>query len=187
MSQPHILFKIDSMTLADIPFVTAIEQAAYPRTPPKRDYFYELERNPLAHYFVLRLQNATLPDTIIGAGGCWLMTTELHILTIAIHPKWQGLGLGEWLLLNLLENGLALGAHLATLEVRPSNTTALALYKKYRFQQAGQRPGYYSDTQEDALILTTPVIHSQKYQAMLAQRKNQLLERLAKIQVDKIN
>ena len=113
------------------------------------------------------------------------MADEAHISTIAVHPDWRGLGLGEWLLLALLEAGQVLGAETATLEVRPSNEPALALYQKYQFEEVGRRPRYYSDNDEDALIFTTPPLALPDYQAMLAQRKIALFERLLKIEGNK--
>jgi ribosomal-protein-alanine N-acetyltransferase len=120
-------------------------------------------------------------STIIGLAGFWLMADEAHISTIAIHPDWRGLGLGEWLLVSLIETAQTLKAQTATLEVRPSNQIALALYQKYHFEQVGRRPRYYSDNDEDALILTTPPLTSLDYQAMLAQRRKALLQRLANL------
>ncbi|HXV99945.1 MAG TPA: ribosomal protein S18-alanine N-acetyltransferase [Anaerolineae bacterium] len=210
MSQPALPFSVEPMTLADIPAVVAIEYASYSMTWPARAYDYELQYNDLAHYFVLRTslpqppleesrQSSRQPEvqeriisgqrsavsgrfsTIIGLAGFWLMVDEAHISTIAIHPDWRGLGLGEWLLLSLIETAQTLQAQTATLEVRPSNQIALALYQKYHFEQVGLRPRYYSDNDEDALILTTPPFTSLDYQAMLAQRRKALLQRLANL------
>lgn len=209
MSQPDLPFAIESMTLDDIPAVVAIERASYSMTWPTRAFDYELTHNSLAHYYVLRTTRAhppTVPSTsieppetssgqpsavgslssaLIGLAGFWLIADEIHISTIAIHPDWRGLGLGEWLLLVLLEAGHALGAETATLEVRPSNQPALALYQKYRFEEVGRRFRYYSDNDEDALIFTTPPLASPDYQAMLAQRKIALFECLVKIEESK--
>ena len=44
--------------------------------------------------------------------------------------------------------------NVATLEVRPSNTAAIALYQGFDFQEAGRRKNYYDLPKEDALILT---------------------------------
>ncbi|MBE7550857.1 MAG: ribosomal protein S18-alanine N-acetyltransferase [Anaerolineales bacterium] len=197
------------MTLADIPAVAAIERASYSLTWPIRAFDYELRHNTLAHYYVLRTSlahpptdtsSSTVPpetlsgqrsavsgqsSTLIGLAGFWLMADEAHISTIAVHPDWRGLGLGEWLLLALLEAGQVLGAETATLEVRPSNEPALALYQKYQFEEVGRRPRYYSDNDEDALIFTTPPLALPDYQAMLAQRKIALFERLLKIEGNK--
>ena len=203
MSQPVLPFSIEPMTPADIPAVVAIENASYSMTWPARAYDYELQYNDLAHYFVLRTslpqppleesrQSSRQPgvqkgilgghfSTIIGLAGFWLMADEAHISTIAIHPDWRRLGLGEWLLLGLIETAQTLNAQTATLEVRPSNRIAQALYQKYRFEQVGRRPRYYSDNNEDALILTTPPLTSLDYQTMLGQRQKALLQRLTNL------
>lgn len=122
---------------------------------------------------------------LVGLAGFWLMADEAHVSTIAVHPDWRGLGLGEWLLLHLIEQSQKLGAQVATLEVRPSNHSALALYDKYQFEEVGRRRHYYSDNNEDALILTTPPLTTPDYQAMLAQRRAALFQRLANAYMDK--
>lgn len=209
-------FRIEPMRLSDIPQVVAIEQAAYATGWPQKAYDYELEENELAHYFVLRpstsdprlskvarvpppppevgsenlaylsRERPSDPSDIIGLGGFWLMVDEAHINTLAVHPTWRGFGLGEWLLLTLIEEAQALGATLATLEVRPSNQSAVSLYQKYNFKEVGRRPSYYSDNGEDALILTTNPLSLLDYQTMLRQRKTMLFQRLTKINVDKM-
>ena len=60
------------------------------------------------------------------------------------------------MLLALLDLARSRGAHEATLEVRPSNMPARRLYEKYGFKVVGTRTRYYSDDNEDALIMTTP-------------------------------
>jgi ribosomal-protein-alanine N-acetyltransferase len=187
VNEQSLPFRIEPMKPADIPQVMAIEQAAYTMRWPRKAYDYELQQNELAHYFVLRPAASDLsakPEPI-GLGGFWLMADEAHLNTLAVHPAWRRLGLGEWILLTLLEQAQALGATVATLEVRPSNQAALSLYQKYNFQEVGRRPGYYSDNGEDALILTSSPLASFDYQAMLRQRKAALVQRLARIDVDK--
>lgn len=187
MSQPTLPFRIEPMTLADIPRVVAVEQASYAMTWPAKAYRHELQQNDLAHYFVLRLApQSTAQSSLIGLGGFWLMADEIHISTIAIHPDWRSLGLGEWMLTRLLEEGQALGAAVATLEVRPSNLAARSLYEKYGFQEVGRRRHYYTDNGEDALILTTPPLSQADYQEMLEQRRAEVFRRLAQVTLDKL-
>jgi len=175
-------FRVEPMTLADIPQVLAVEQASYTMQWPRKVYEHELAQNKLAHYFVLRtnLPNPN-PGDLIGMAGFWLMADEAHISTLAVHPAWRRHGLGEWLLLHLLAQAQLLDAAVATLEVRPSNQAALGLYQKYNFQEQGRRVHYYSDNGEDALILTTPPLAALDYQTMLAQRRTALLTRLAQL------
>ena len=69
--------------------------------------------------------------------------------------------------------------------MRPSNHAAISLYKKYYFEEVGRRAAYYQNTGEDALIFTTPTLHSQDYQVVLNQQKEYLLKRLVQIKMDK--
>ncbi len=184
MSQPRLPFKVDAMAMADIDAVVSIERAAYSTSPPKRNYTHELQNNRLAHYLVLRIAER---ERVIGVAGYWLIANEAHIITIATPPPLQRLGLGEWLLLNLVGHAQAQQAATATLEVRPSNRPAISLYKKYGFQEVGRRTAYYSDNGEDALIFTTPALLSPYFQDLLAQRKTTLLPRLARLPADRIN
>ena len=78
---------------------------------------------------------------------------EGYIDNVAVRPECRRQGIGD----RLLEGFCRFGqAHLAflTLEVRPSNAAAVALYEKHGFQEAGRRKDYYTDPTEDALLLT---------------------------------
>jgi len=187
VSNQSLPFHIEPMQLADIPQVIAVEQAAYTMQWPQKAYEYELTGNALAHYFVLRttLHLDPAESDLIGMAGFWLLADEAHISTIAVYPSWRRHGLGEWLLINIIEEAQNLGAVVATLEVRPSNQAALALYQKYNFAEVGRRPRYYSDNNEDALILTSPPLAASDYQTMLAQHKNRCQKRLSQINIDK--
>lgn len=185
MNSRMLPFQIEPMQPTDIAEVISLEKAAYGERRSNKDYQHELQNNEFAHYYVLRPSPPFLPS-LIGHGGFWLIVDELHVNTIAIHPDWQGLGLGEWLLLHLVEQGQALGATLATLEVRPSNQVAISLYQKYAFQEVGRRPHYYNDG-EDALILITPALASPDYQTMLTRHKATLRQRLQNLKIDKID
>ena len=89
---------------------------------------------------------------IIGCGCFWAILEEAHITLLVIHRDYQGLKLGGLLLYSLLEQAHERGLERATLEVRESNTIALALYEKFGFKIAGRRKKYYKPDGEDALI-----------------------------------
>jgi len=114
-------------------------------------YQRELD-SPNSHLLMLEHHPTNAPTGIIGLGCFWAILDEAHLTLLAIDPPYQRRGLGQWLLLHLL--GAARQRHLqrATLEVRPSNSRALALYKRYGFVELGHRRAYYKDG-EDALIL----------------------------------
>ncbi|MEO8207434.1 MAG: ribosomal protein S18-alanine N-acetyltransferase [Chloroflexota bacterium] len=145
------MFRIEPMTLADLPDVHRIERASFSVPWPDEAYRSELERNRLASYLVVRTTG-----TVIAYGGIWLMVDEAHITTFAVDPSWRRQRVGETLLISLLDVAIARRAREATLEVRLSNLPARRLYEKYGFRPAGLRTRYYSDNGEDALIMTTP-------------------------------
>jgi len=91
-------------------------------------------------------------DMTVGCGCFWSILEEAHITMLAIHPDYQGQGLGSFLLCSLLKEAHFRGLERATLEVRVSNIKAIYLYEKFNFKTAGKRNKYYSDG-EDALIL----------------------------------
>ena len=94
-------------------------------------------------------------EIIIGAAGFWLMVGEVHIITIATRLSYRHKGIGEKLLITIINQAYELRANVVTLEVRISNTVAQELYKKYGFNPAGLRRRYYTDNGENALIMTT--------------------------------
>jgi [ribosomal protein S18]-alanine N-acetyltransferase len=116
--------------------------------------------------------------SIIGFAGLWLMVDEAHITTIATHPDYRRRGLGEFLLVGLMDIAYSISAKWVTLEVRASNATAQNLYYKYGFREAGVRRRYYNDNQEDALIMWTDEIHSPIYKQKYLALKAKLLEKL---------
>ena len=136
------------MTESDIDEVLIIEQLSF-RTPWSRQAFIgELANNPLAHYLVGRFDSR-----LVCYGGAWMFLGEAHVTNVAVHPDFRGLGLGEAICRALMAEARALGIERMTLEVRFSNTVAQELYRKLGFYSAGVRPGYYTDTKEDALIM----------------------------------
>lgn len=144
------VLRIRPMTVEDLPAVQLIERASFTTPWPAHAYRQELEANRLAQYVV-----GTIGGEIVAYGGIWLMVDEAHVTTFAVHPRYRRRRIGERLLLSLLDLARDRQAREATLEVRLSNLAARRLYEKYGFRPVGIRPRYYSDNQEDALIMTT--------------------------------
>jgi len=119
-----------------------------------------------------------IPHTLIGIGCYWAILEEAHITLLAIDPKVQGQGLGQWLLLQLLQSGHQRGLERATLEVRISNQLARGLYQKFGFKEAGVRKRYYQDTGEDALVLWRGGLQSPDFAKQLDQWRSQSVSRL---------
>jgi len=108
---------------------------------------------------------------VVGFAGFWIMAEEAHIINIATRETHRRQGIGELLLISVIDMATGLNARIVTLEVRSSNTTAQSLYRKYGFTQVGQRQGYYTDNREDAILMSTENITSTPFQARLQQLK----------------
>jgi ribosomal-protein-alanine N-acetyltransferase len=130
---------------------------------PDDAYRNELATNRLASYVVARAG-----DRVVGFAGLWVMVDEAHVTTFAVDPRWRRRGVGERLLLGLIDIAVARRAREATLEVRLSNVPARRLYEKFGFRPVGIRPRYYSDNGEDALIMTTDPLDTPSLLARLA-------------------
>jgi len=108
---------------------------------------------------------------VYGFTGLWLMAGEAHITNIAVREKHRRQGIGELLLISLIDLAIELGAHLVTLEVRASNTDAQNLYAKYGFVEVGLRRAYYTDNREDGVLMTIEDVTSAPVQANLRRLK----------------
>ena len=150
VARPPLRLRIAPMTVADLAAVQAIERASFSTPWPDQAYRSELETNRLASYLVARAGG-----DLVAYGGIWLMVDEAHVTTVAVDPAWRRQKVGARLLLALLELAIARGAREATLEVRLSNLAARRMYERFGFRPVGLRPRYYSDNDEDALIMTT--------------------------------
>jgi ribosomal-protein-alanine N-acetyltransferase len=85
--------------------------------------------------------------------ACWVVFDELHINTIAVDARYRRRGLASALMTHLLAEAAAAGARRAFLEVRRSNEPAQRLYESLGFVVSGVRRNYYTQPEEDALIL----------------------------------
>ena len=152
-----MVYRIRKMDWPDIEHIVEIDRQCFPTMLPPTSYKTEMI-NPMAHYFVI-FDDASAPY-ILGFAGLWMMAGESHIINLAVRPSHRQLGLGEFLLVCIVEASIGLKAHLVTLEVRVSNSPAQALYEKYGFIKCGRRKAYYLDNREDAVIMTLDQPHS---------------------------
>jgi len=160
------------MGVDDIPAVHEIERASFAAPWPTYAFKQELEANRLARYIVARDG-----ERIVGYAGLWLMVDEAHITTFAVAPDCRQQGVGRHMLTEMLRIAAAVGASVATLEVRVSNVPARRLYEKYGFRPVGVRPRYYTDNNEDALIMTTGELSSREMRGRLSRLADELRER----------
>jgi ribosomal-protein-alanine N-acetyltransferase len=108
--------------------------------------------SPISNLLVVRMKKDEL-RSVAGYIVYWLVSDEFHLHRIAIRRDWRGKGIASALMTHAFRHSLEMGANRATLEVRPSNLPALALYRKFGFTVKGVRTKYYEDTGEDALVM----------------------------------
>ncbi|HEY5348694.1 MAG TPA: ribosomal protein S18-alanine N-acetyltransferase [Candidatus Lustribacter sp.] len=154
--------EIAPMSTADLRDVLEIERASFTTTWPSDSFYNELHTNKLAHYYVGRVGGK-----IVAYGGIWVIFEDSHVTTIAVAPALRGMRYGERLLLFLLDQAIERGASWMTLEVRESNVGAQQLYRKYGFTTVTARKGYYSDNNENALVMWAGNLKGDLYRARL--------------------
>lgn len=194
-------YVVEPMTLSDLAQVMAIERVAFSAPWSLRAYEYEITQNEYSTMLVVRVERRsggwlsrllhhlrlTQRAPVLGYAGFWLLVDEIHVSTIAVDPRCRGRGLGELLLIAVLDQGVELGARRATLEVRASNLAAQGLYQKYGFETVGVQPRYYADNNEDAYIMVSPAFETPEFQANLCRCRARLWARLRTVGGDMQN
>ena len=150
------------------------ELSTVPRRFPDED-----EEPRLSFLPFLRRRGGPPKHSIRGFAGMWIVLDEAHVTTIGVDPDYQGRGLGELLFIALIDEAMQRGATWVTLEVRVSNQTAQALYRKYGFTIQGRRQRYYSDNNEDAFIMWSESMKDPEYRERLKQLRKAALRRVS--------
>jgi [ribosomal protein S18]-alanine N-acetyltransferase len=139
---------IERMLAADLPDVLVIERASFSMPWSRGAFLYEIEQNQVARCWVGRDAGR-----LVGYICLWDVAEELHVTNVAVHPDARRRGIARALLESVFGHARAVGSRMVLLEVRPSNTEAIALYDSFGFRAVGRRRGYYYDTGEDALVM----------------------------------
>lgn len=158
-------------TAADIKAVLEIEQAAHPTAWPRKIFEGELAlecssfwvfEQPIGSDAALEriigdeelAATERIPTEIVGFLVYWLVHDEVHILNIAVAPRARRRGIATAIMSAVIAQAIENLASFVTLEVRITNKAAIGLYEALGFVIIGQRPHYYADTGEDALIMS---------------------------------
>jgi ribosomal-protein-alanine N-acetyltransferase len=148
---------------SDLGGIMAIENVSFPTPWSESTMRRELADTDAGTYLC-----ADVCGRVAGYVGAWIYSGECHILNIAVSPDFRGTGLGEILMLGILDVAILKGCDNAMLEYRVGNSTAEALYLKLGFVVVGRRPNYYFDTNEDASLATLADLQTLACQASLA-------------------
>jgi len=136
---------IRRLAYSDLPAVIAIERRSFPTPWSLAMFVLELSK-PSGICLA-----ATDGDELLGYLVCSRYDQVWHLMNVAVAPEHRRSGIARGLIAKLVDE--AGGKLPFTLEVRVSNSPAIAMYKMLGFRSAGVRPRYYQDNGEDALIM----------------------------------
>ncbi|MBI3920942.1 MAG: ribosomal protein S18-alanine N-acetyltransferase [Armatimonadetes bacterium] len=159
---------IGPMTAEDAEAVAAIETQSF-SMPRTAESFLSEMRQDTTCFLVARIAGK-----VVGHIGLWLIADESHIITLAVHPEHRGRKIGEGLLVAGIAQALSNGAKRITLEVRSSNESAQALYRKYGFVPVALRKGYYQTEKDDGVVMWVDQIDAPHYVQRFQNLRDQL-------------
>lgn len=137
---------IKELNERDIPAVAELERLSFSK-PWSEESIRDSFNSASCRFYIAET------DKIVGYIGVSIAADEGYILNVAVHPDYRGQGIGKALVSCLIERYGDILSFI-TLEVRPSNTAAVNLYKSLGFEKVGERKNYYSNPAENALLLT---------------------------------
>jgi ribosomal-protein-alanine N-acetyltransferase len=153
-SQDPFFFRpyvVERMMLGDLSDVVELEEITGLNRWGYDAYKREITKN--ANSVMLVARNLGVGPAVIGFFAGWIVEDELHVNNIASHPQFRLRGVGRALMEEALEVGRTRGIAFAILEVRASNESAQALYRKLGFNFVARRRDYYRFPTEDAFVM----------------------------------
>lgn len=141
-SQKLVIQKMMARHLDD---VLKIESRIFTDPWSRKSFQYEILANAYSLPLVL-----LMGETVIGYSIIWMIFEEFHIANFAIHPDYQGRGLGAYFFNEIMKK--AVGVEYAILEVRDTNLKAIRLYEKFGFKKIVLRKHYYSNG-DNAIVM----------------------------------
>ena len=142
------------MRLEDVEQVYAIDVLSFSLPWSERSYRYEVGENENSRTWVAEAVDEQGHRQVVGMTVIWVILDEAHVANLAVHPAFRHRSIGRKLLARGLLDAVESGTTQSFLEVRRGNESAQALYHQFGYVVVGVRVGYYSDTHEDALLMT---------------------------------
>ena len=143
---------LDAATSRDLDKILAIDQKAFQRPWHRKLFSEELTRKD-AYNYVVRIPSDDSRMEIIAYVFVRIFVHEMHIMRIAVAEGFQSHGVATRLLRQCFKLAKEKNADTVLIEVRPTNKSAIGLYRSSGFELQGTRPNYYPDSGEDALLM----------------------------------
>lgn len=141
--------QIKRMTINDVDEVYEIEKESFYTPWDKNELLKEVDNNPVAKYLIACNDD----NNIIGYIGMWHVIDEGHITNVAVKQEFRCIGVGYFLVQELIKLAMFYKIKALTLEVNINNLKAQRLYSKCGFVVEGIRKNYYKPLNEDAVIM----------------------------------
>jgi len=145
--------RVELMMEADLEAVLAIEEASFASPWSRHTFLGELHDNQVAYLLVARVSEGINRGAVVGYTCVWVVVDEMHIINFAVHPDFRRQHVGHQLLAGVMRRVSQLGCRQGVLEVRTSNRGAQRLYAQFGFAPVAVRKRYYTDNQEDAIVM----------------------------------
>ena len=145
-------FTLVPMNENHIPELANLERICFSQPWSEKSLSEELD-NRTAHFIV-----AEFNGVVVGYIGVFVVYESCDISNIAVFPEYRRQGIGRLLLEGACDVAQKGGAESISLEVRPSNEGAIALYRSVGFEEVGLRKNFYRNPTEDGLILSKKLI-----------------------------
>ncbi len=167
---------IERATLAHLDAIVELERECFPTPWTRNAFARELARRDDVAVYV----TASAGGETVGYAGMWVTPGEAHLCTIAVASPDRRRGIGERILVHMIDEAVRRGAERFVLEYRASNVAAQQLYAKYGFRRLGIRQNYYRDgpATEDAIVVSLDDIQEPEFAARLYQWKEAVGEPL---------
>ncbi|AKJ95756.1 MULTISPECIES: ribosomal protein S18-alanine N-acetyltransferase [Thioalkalivibrio] len=148
-AEPRVQPELRRMQVADVEGVMRVEREAY--VYPWTARIFEDCLRVGYDCWVLAVDGRQVGHSVLTVAA-----GEAHLLNLTVDPRWQGNGLGRFMVRRLFDYVCSQDAEALFLEVRPSNVAAVQLYRSEGFEHIGTRPRYYPlpSGREDAWVLT---------------------------------
>ncbi|PWB78934.1 MAG: ribosomal-protein-alanine N-acetyltransferase [Candidatus Methylomirabilota bacterium] len=152
MNKMRLAVVCDAMRKKDLSEVLVIESLSFAEPWTEEMFVHELNSERIARSLVARADEGA-GERVVGFLCAWIVSGELHINNLAVHPGYRGRGVASRLLDEILVRAYANAVTVGYLEVRESNAAASKLYKAYGFRPIGRRRNYYEHPREDAIVM----------------------------------
>jgi ribosomal-protein-alanine N-acetyltransferase len=144
----HSIPVVEPMREEHLEHIAEIDELSF-NQPYSRDIFKEELSLDIAHPQILRVG-----DQIVGFIDYWIVRGEIHLINIAVHPAYRRRHYASFLMNHLEDVAQRNAAKKIFLDVRRGNVAGVALYEKFGFKKVGIRRRYYSDNNEDAIVMS---------------------------------